>query len=124
MGTLALKKENERLQKEINDLNMKISNLLRQQYDNRSTINDLREEISAEKEKYAALLEKYIAMMEKAAKLDDQTVETVPDDMMAVYILADVEALIYKCQQDNGYNYQLDSGFAKIKEKYLRGRGR
>lgn len=61
------KKENERLQKEINDLNMKIGNILRQQYNDRDTIKDLREELSGEKEKYAELLEKYIAMMEVKA---------------------------------------------------------
>ena len=68
MGTLALKKENERLEAELSEANRKIGDLHFVRVRDADEIKQLRTDLLAEKEKYAALLEKYIAMMEARIK--------------------------------------------------------
>ena len=117
MGTLALKKEIERLEADLSEAYKKINDLhfVSRKYEDE--IKRLHDNLAAEREKYAALLEKYIDMMEKTTRIN----EPAPDEKV-VLLLDEVGGLILKWQVDNAYDQQLDSGFAKIKEKYMGGR--
>lgn len=117
MGTLALKKEIKRLEVELSEAYHKINDLHVVRFKYEDEIKQLRTDLTAEKEKYASLLEKYIAMMEKTTRIN----EPAPDEKV-VLLLDEVGGLILKWQVDNAYDQQLDSGFAKIKEKYMGGR--
>ena len=113
----ALKEENERLEAELSEAIRKNGNLLSANIKYEDRVKQLNADLLAEKEKYAALLEKYIAMMEKTTRIN----EPAPDEKV-VLLLDEVGGLILKWQVDNAYDQQLDSGFAKIKEKYMGGR--
>lgn len=121
MRKKTLLKENEGLSKANQYLHDRIGGLEKQLDLANSGISKFCKELDAEKKKYAELLEQYIDMMEKTARINEQAVETAPDEMV-MFVLEDVGALLLKWQQDNGYDYQLDNGFAKIKEKYMGGR--
>lgn len=105
-------------QDKVEYLTDRIADLEKQVVTYEDSIIKLGEMLSDQKEKYAALLEKYIAMMEKAAKLDEQTVENTPDSKLE-QIFLDFQSLIDKWFHNNGYDYQLDSGFKELRKKYL-----
>lgn len=117
MGTLSLKKEIKRLEVELSEAIRKNNDLLFARLKLEDETKRLRADLAAEREKYAALLEKYIDMMEKTTRIN----EPAPDEKV-VLLLDEVGGLILKWQVDNAYDQQLDSGFAKIKEKYMGGR--
>lgn len=120
MRKKALKKLCESLREKNDFLHDRIGGLEKQLDLANSGISKFCKDLDAEKKKYTELLEKYIDMMEKTARINEQAVETAPDEMV-MFILEDVEALLLKWQQDNAYDYQLDDGFSKIKKKYMGG---
>ena len=111
MGTLALKKEIERLEAERLEASRTISNLHYVRVKDADEIKSLRADLLAEKEKYAALLEKYIAMMEKAANLYHPG-----DEVLTIF--CEIESMLLAWYTANYYDAKLAECFERIKKKH------
>ena len=111
MGTLALKKENERMEAELSEANRKIGDLHFVKLKYEDEIKQLRTDFAAEKEKYAALLEKYIAMMEKAANLYHPG-----DEVLTIF--DEIGSMLLAWYAANYYDASLAECFERIKKKH------
>lgn len=112
------KKKIEELEEALSEAAYKISGLKIINRDNEDTIKQLRSELADKDAKYAELLERYISMMEKATKLNEQTVEIIPDSKLEETFLG-FQALLDKWFHTYGYDYQLDNGVKELRKKYL-----
>ena len=111
MGTLALKKEIERLEAELSEAIRKNGNLLSANIKYEDRVKQLNADLLAEKEKYASLLEKYIAMMEKAANLYNPG-----DEVLTIF--CEIESMLLAWYAANYYDANLNECFERIKKKH------
>lgn len=111
MGTLALKKEIERLEAELSEAYHKINDLHYVRVKDADEIKQLNADLLAEKEKYASLLEKYIAMMEKAANLYHPG-----DEVLTIF--DEIGSMLLAWYVANYYDASLAECFERIKKKH------
>lgn len=111
MGTLALKKEIERLEAQYVEACRRISDLHLARHTDEEELNQLRTDLLAEKEKNAELLEKYIAMMEKAANLYHPS-----DEVLTIF--SEIESMLLAWYTANYYDAKLAECFERIKKKH------